>query len=50
MLYILLSICCSVIVSVMLKLAKRYQVDVVQAVMWNYVVAIALTWLFLSHS
>ncbi|MFD2866597.1 EamA family transporter [Mucilaginibacter antarcticus] len=46
MLYILLSICCSVIVSVMLKLAKRYQVDVVQAVMWNYVVAIALTWLF----
>jgi drug/metabolite transporter (DMT)-like permease len=28
----------------MLKLAKRYQVDVVQAVMWNYVVAVALTW------
>lgn len=28
----------------MLKLAKRYQVDVVQAVMWNYVVALALTW------
>ncbi len=46
MLYILLSICCSVIVSVMLKLAKRYQVDVLQAVMWNYVVAIALTWFF----
>jgi drug/metabolite transporter (DMT)-like permease len=44
MLYILLSICCSVVVSIMLKLARRYQVDVLQAVTWNYVVAIALTW------
>jgi drug/metabolite transporter (DMT)-like permease len=45
MLYILLSICCSVIVSIMLKLAKRYHVDVLQAITWNYSVAILLTWL-----
>ena len=31
MIYILLSICCSIIVSVMLKLAKRYHIDVYQA-------------------
>jgi drug/metabolite transporter (DMT)-like permease len=45
MLYVLLSICCSVIVSIMLKLAKRYHVDVLQAITWNYSVAIFLTWL-----
>lgn len=45
MLYILLSICCSVIVSIMLKLAKRYHVDVLQAITWNYSTAILLTWL-----
>jgi drug/metabolite transporter (DMT)-like permease len=45
MLYVLLSICCSVIVSVMLKLARRYHVDVLQAITWNYSTAILLTWL-----
>ncbi|MEO6850521.1 MAG: EamA family transporter [Mucilaginibacter sp.] len=46
MFYIFLSICCSVSVSVMLKLAKRYQVDVYQAITWNYSSAILLTWIF----
>jgi drug/metabolite transporter (DMT)-like permease len=46
MLYILLSICCSVVVSVLLKLAKRYHIDVLQAITWNYSAAILLTWLF----
>lgn len=46
MFYIFLSICCSVTVSVLLKLAKRYQIDVYQAITWNYSVAILLTWLF----
>ena len=46
MVYIFLSICCSVIVSVMLKLAKRYQIDVYQAITWNYSAAIFLTWVF----
>lgn len=46
MFYIFLSICCSVTVSVLLKLAKRYQIDVYQAITWNYSAAIALTWVF----
>lgn len=46
MFYIFLSICCSVTVSVLLKLAKRYQIDVYQAITWNYSAAILLTWLF----
>src|ERR1700743_540918 len=46
MFYIFLSICCSVIVSVLLKLAKRYQIDVYQAITWNYSSAIFLTWIF----
>lgn len=48
MLYVFLSICCSVIVSIMLKLAKRYHIDVYQAITWNYSVAMALAWLFLK--
>src|SRR5260370_3670428 len=46
MLYIFLSICCSVTVSVLLKLAKRYQIDVYQAITWNYSAAILFTWFF----
>ena len=46
MLYVFLSICCSVIVSVLLKLARRYQIDVFQAITWNYSIAILLTWFF----
>ena len=53
MLYVFLSICCSVVVSIMLKLAKRYHIDVFQAITWNYSMAILLTWFFfrpqLSH-
>ena len=46
--YIVLSICCSLIVSIMLKLAKRYHVDVYQAIVWNYSMAILLSWAFLK--
>jgi drug/metabolite transporter (DMT)-like permease len=45
MFYIFLAICFSVAVSVLLKLAKRYQIDVYQAITWNYSAAILLTWL-----
>jgi len=48
MLYVFLSICCSVIVSILLKLAKRYQIDIFQAITWNYSIAIVLTWIFLK--
>jgi len=47
MLYILLSICFSVTVSVLLKTVKRYQIDIYQAITWNYSMAMILTWVFL---
>ena len=43
MIYVWLSVLCSVLVSVLLKLARRLDVEVNQAVAWNYVVAGALT-------
>lgn len=42
MIFILLSISCSVTVAVLLKLAKRYHINVLQAVLWNYLAAILL--------
>jgi drug/metabolite transporter (DMT)-like permease len=46
MVYVLLAAVCSVLVSVLLKLAKRHGVDVAQAVAWNYVAAAVLAaWL-----
>jgi drug/metabolite transporter (DMT)-like permease len=45
MIYIFLSVCCSVFVSVLLKLAKRYEIDTRQAIAWNYSIAGVLTWL-----
>lgn len=46
--FLILSILCSVIVSVLLKLARRYGVDIKQAIAFNYVMAISLTWIFLK--
>ncbi|TCD00128.1 EamA family transporter [Pedobacter psychroterrae] len=46
MIYLIISICCSVIVAVLLKLAKRYKIDIPQAVTWNYLFAIGLSWFF----
>jgi len=45
MIYIFLSVCCSVFVSVLLKLAKRYEIDTQQAITWNYSIAAFLTWI-----
>ncbi|EIL97979.1 hypothetical protein RHOFW104T7_06350 [Rhodanobacter thiooxydans] len=50
MIYVLLSVACSVLVSVLLKLARRFEVDVGQAIAWNYVAAGALTALLLQPS
>ncbi len=50
MIYVLLSVVCSVLVSVLLKLARRFDIDVGQAIAWNYVVASALTALVLQPS
>jgi len=48
MFYILLSVCFSVTVSILLKLARRYQIDVYQAITWNYSMAIVLSLVFLK--
>lgn len=46
MIYVLASAVFSVLVSVLLKLARRFSLDVGQMVAWNYVAALALaTWL-----
>ncbi len=46
MIYLVLSIICSVTVGVLLKLAKRYKINIMQAVTWNYLFAIGLSALF----
>lgn len=46
MIFIFLSICCSVFVSVLLKLARRYRIDAIQAIAWNYLSAGILCWIF----
>jgi len=42
--YLLISVTCSVTVAVLLKLARRYDVDVRQAIAVNYAVAAVLCW------
>lgn len=46
MIYIILSICCSVTVAILLKLAKRYQISIIQAVTVNYLAALILCFFF----
>lgn len=50
MIYVLASAICSVLVSVLLKLARRFGLDVGQMVAWNYVAACALATLLLRPS
>ncbi len=47
MIFVLASVVCSVLVSVLLKLAPRWRVDITQAIAWNYVLALAATALLL---
>jgi drug/metabolite transporter (DMT)-like permease len=46
MIFLLFSIAFSVTVGVLLKLAKRYEINVLQAITWNYLFAIVLSLLF----
>lgn len=46
MIFLILSIICSVTVGVLLKLAKRYEINVMQAITWNYLFAIVLSAFF----
>jgi len=42
MIYILLSICCSVIVAILLKTARRFEINIQQSINWNYLSALLL--------
>lgn len=46
MIYVIISILCSVTVGVLFKLAKRYKINVQQAITWNYLTAIILSVFF----
>ncbi|HBN54821.1 MAG TPA: hypothetical protein DD456_12575 [Stenotrophomonas sp.] len=48
--FLILSVACSVLVSVLLKLAPRRGIDIAQAVTWNYLAASALSLLLLRPS
>jgi drug/metabolite transporter (DMT)-like permease len=48
MIFVLLAATCSVLVSVLLKLARRYEIDVPQAITWNYFAASILCWFLLN--
>ena len=43
MVYLVFSIICSVTVGVLFKLARRYQINLAQAITWNYLFAIVLS-------
>ena len=45
MIYIFLSILCSVSVGVLLKIAKKYTIDIVQVITCNYVIALLLSYI-----
>lgn len=46
MIYLGISVVFSVIVGILLKFAKRYHIDVIQAITFNYIMAIGLSLLF----
>lgn len=48
MIYVLLAASCSVLVSVLLKLARRNDIDVAQAIGWNYFAAATLCFFLLD--
>lgn len=43
MVYLVFSVICSVTVGILFKLARRYQINLVQAITWNYLFAIVLS-------
>ncbi|MHA3788356.1 EamA family transporter [Flavobacterium hauense] len=48
MLFLLLSILCSVTVGIIFKKARRYDICLTQVIMWNYVFALLFCYLFFS--
>ncbi|MDF2518362.1 MAG: transporter [Sphingobacterium sp.] len=47
MIYVLISVICSVTVAVLLKMAKQHGVETKQVIVWNYPMAVALTYFML---
>lgn len=50
MIYVFFSICCSIVVAVLLKLARNKEVNVQQLVLWNYPCTVLLTYFLLQPS
>lgn len=50
MIYILISVCCSVIVGMIIKIARQNLVNVQQLVLWNYPTTVLLTYILLEPS
>ena len=50
MIYVLISVCCSVIVGVLIKIARQRQVNVQQLVLWNYPTTVLLTYMLFNPS
>ncbi|HBK45704.1 MAG TPA: hypothetical protein DDZ67_04575, partial [Xanthomonadaceae bacterium] len=48
--FLILAVTCSVLVSVLLKLAPRHRLDLAQVVTWNYAIATVLSLLLLKPS
>lgn len=48
MIHVVLAACCSVMVAVLLKLARRHQIDTTQAIAWNYLAASLWCWFLLN--
>lgn len=44
MIYILFSICCSVSVAILLKIARRYEINIQHSINWNYLAALLLSY------
>ncbi len=48
MIYLIISILCSVTVGVLFKIYKRYDININQVITWNYISAIILSWYFFN--
>lgn len=48
MIYVFISVCCSVIVGVLIKFAKQRHVNVQQLVLWNYPTTVLLTYILFN--
>lgn len=48
MIYVVLSVFCSIIVAILIKIGRKRSVDVEQLVLWNYPVSVGLTYFLLQ--